>query len=472
MRYLSQILVWNSFAWRRAEKSASAQWRTQSRRLQASLLKVKRIGLWTGMSHQEKSKLAIFNYLNFFQLCTGILLPLISFLLSDNIPLTAWIVAALPPLVSSIVLILNARRQYNAAFLVYFILYPFCTCIGYINGIDLGIELSFVLYGILSVFFIPDRTYMLLSIGFSMISYFVLAVMLTRYPFQLEHRNFLAFLINQAFAIIYIFYGLYLIQSENSRFNLSLQAANDSMQHQARQLQSQAEELAQLNSLKSRLFSVISHDLKAPLYALRNLFDNIQSQDMPASEVKALVPDIKNDLNDTVRLMENLLRWAKSQMQAEVAYPDHIAPDKLLQDVAQVMHLQAESKQIRLELSLKTTESAWADTDMIHLVLRNLLSNAIKFTPDAGRIELGCRLHPRAIELYVQDTGAGMDEEALAKMEAGEFYTTPGTRQEQGTGLGLLLCREFLAKNDSQLQIQSKPGAGSRFYFLLPRSGN
>ncbi|MBL7755766.1 MAG: hypothetical protein JNL59_00175, partial [Chitinophagaceae bacterium] len=180
------------------------------------LHKVRRIGLLKEMSVHEKNKLAIFNYLNFFQLCTGLLLPLIGFLYVGNIPLMAWTMAMLPALVSGVVLLLNANKQYTLALLVYFILYPFCTCLAYINGINLGVELSFVLYGILSVFFIQERSYMLFSIGFSMISYFVLAVMLKRYPFHLEQVNFILYLINQALAIIYIFYGLYLVKTENS----------------------------------------------------------------------------------------------------------------------------------------------------------------------------------------------------------------------------------------------------------------
>ncbi|MFN4313243.1 MAG: sensor histidine kinase [Chitinophagaceae bacterium] len=470
MRYLSQIFVWNSFVWRRAERKASAGFRLHSRKLQAGLLRVKRIGLWKGMTHQEKSKLAIFNYLNFFQLFTGIIFPFFSLIASSNVPTVAWVLASLPPLVSASVLVLNAKHLYNQALLAYFILYPFTTCLAYLNGVDLGIELSFVLYGILSVFFIADRTYMLLSIGFSMISYFVLAVMLNRYPFQLENSNIWAYLVNQAIAIVYIFYGLYLIQSENRRFNESLQQANHSMQEQARQLQWQAEELAQLNSLKSRLFSVIAHDLKAPMYALRNLFENILSQDMPGGEIKALVPDIKKDLNDTVGLMENLLRWAKSQMEAEIAHPAPVQMNDLIEDVVRVLHLQSEAKNIEIKLLFETTVTAWADADMIHLVLRNLVSNAIKFTEENGSICVGINRRGHAIEIYVSDSGNGIAPELLQKMENGEMHTTPGTRQEQGTGLGLLLCREFLTKNSSQLRIESVVGKGSRFSFLLPMS--
>ena len=88
------------------------------------------------------------------------------------------------------------------------------------------------------------------------------------------------------------------------------------------EIQKQSQELKQLNTLKNKLFSVISHDLKAPMYALRNLFDDMQKQNMPAQEIKSLIPDIKNDLNYTVGLMDNLLQWSKSQMQASSVHPE------------------------------------------------------------------------------------------------------------------------------------------------------
>ncbi|MEI9910715.1 MAG: hypothetical protein WDO71_14195 [Bacteroidota bacterium] len=144
------------------------------------------------------------------------------------------------------------------ALLAYFVLYPLFICVSYINGISLGAELSFILYGILSVFFIQDIGYMIFSISFSMISYFFLSVVLKKYTYQLEEINFIAYLINQGLAILYIFYGLYFIKTENGNYNTVLQQTNAAIQKQSNQLQQQATELDQLNSLKNKLFSVIS----------------------------------------------------------------------------------------------------------------------------------------------------------------------------------------------------------------------
>jgi signal transduction histidine kinase len=433
------------------------------------LQRIKNIGVTAAMDEYEKSKLGIFNHLNFFQLITGILVAIVGIFLGGKIPVTGWLIACLPPLTSIVVLLLNSRQRYQDSLLVYFIFYPVFTCVCYINGINLGIELSFILYGILAVFFNRDIGYIIFSISLSIISFFIIYVVLKNFKYQLEQINYVAYLINQVLAIIYIFYGLYLIKSENANYQARLQVTNEMLQRNNEEIQKQAQELDQLNSLKNKLFSIISHDLKAPMYALRNLFDDMQRQDMPASEIKSLIPDIKNDLNYTVSLMDNLLQWAKSQMKAHTVHPQSILIKDLVDEVLHVLYLQAEAKQIHVENKALNGVCAWGDRDMINLVLRNLVSNAIKFSPTGGKIAIGASERLAHAEVYVKDSGKGITPEEMRKIEGQEFYTTNGTVQEQGTGLGLMLCKEFLLKNKGQLRMESEPGRGSTFTFILPK---
>lgn len=433
------------------------------------LHKIKRIGATDELSEYEKSRLGIFNYLNFFQLISGFIVPVSGIFYTGKIPVSGWLVACMPPLVSIAVLFLNRRYKYQDALMVYFIFYPVFTCLSYINGVNFGVELSFILYGILAVFFIRDIGYMIFSIGFSMISYFILSVVLKRYPYQLEQINFIGYLFNHALAIVYIFYGLYLIKRENTNYQQSMSESNATLQKNNEEMQKQAQELDRLNSLKNKLFTVISHDLKAPMYALRNLFDDMQKQDMPAEEIKELIPDVKNDLNYTVSLMDNLLQWAKSQMQAHTVSAGAIHVKEMIDEVLQILYLQAEAKKINIENKAADGHCAWADRDMINLVLRNLISNAIKFSPSGGQISIGTFEKSLFTEVYVKDAGKGISKEEMKKIGGEEFYSSNGTAQEQGTGLGLLLCKEFLAKNNGRLHIESEPGKGSIFSFILPK---
>lgn len=430
---------------------------------------IKAIGVTGALEDYEKRKLEIFNLLNLFQLITGILIPLTGLLTIPAIPAGAWIVAAFPAIVSFVAILLNSQFHYRSALIFYFIFYPLFTGIVYFNGINLGVELSFVLYGILSVFFLQEIGYMVFSIGLSMISYFILAVVLKDYRYQLKSISLFYYLLHQALAIAYIFYGLYLIKRENTGYQLGMIRQKAAMGEQAVQLKKQADELVELNTLNNKLFSIISHDLKAPMYALRNFFHNAKEHKLPAKEIRDMLPDVINDLNYTTSLMENLLHWAKSQMQSNTVRPQQLDMNKLIHDVIQLLRIQADAKKIIVEMRSALPVSAYADRDMVDLVLRNLLSNAIKYTPAGGRIIIGTNEHDSFTEAYITDSGRGITREDMKKINENNFYTTPGTSSEAGTGLGLMICKEFLARNNGQLMIESEPGKGSTFSFTLPQ---
>lgn len=446
-------------------------------------LHVKFLGYSHTMDDYEQRKLRIFNQINFFQLLAGLFIPLLGIAMPGDIPTFAWLIASWPAGVSILVLLLNYLKRYDASLYTYFLAYPLCTCFVYLNGINPGIELHFILFVILSVFFLKDFGFMLFAIGFSMISFFILSVVLERFTYEVEKENKIIFLINKVVSLAFIFYGLFLVKKENSiyQFNIltkqkklternsRIVKQKEEISEKAKLLQKQKEQLAELNKFKTKLFSIISHDLKSPMYALRNLFQNMQQYDLPAEDVKEMVPEVLKDLNYTTSLMENLLQWAKSQMQADVIHPQDINIGGLVNDVANLLRLQLEAKKIYTQVLVKEDVFVCADKDMIHLVLRNLLSNAIKFTPEKGHIEIGFNDLGSFVEIYVHDSGVGISEEALNKIRQQIFYTTTGTSSETGTGLGLMLCHEFLNKNGSALQIESKVGEGSLFSFTLPK---
>lgn len=141
----------------------------------------------------------------------------------------------------------------------------------------------------------------------------------------------------------------------------------------------------------------------------------------------------------------------------------------LAEEVIRMLRLQAEQKNIIVSHSIPINTMVFADADMVHLVLRNLLSNAIKFTPHGGKVSIDANLAAEFAEVFVKDTGKGMSAEDIKKIRENNFYTTSGTASESGTGLGLMLCKEFLSKNGGQLHIESDPATGSTISFTLPR---
>ena len=443
------------------------------------------IGYRPSLGSYEKRKLGIFNTMNFLGLLAGIILPVAGLFNRGQMPPAGWIVACSPALISGIVLILNTYERYELARIIYFTLYPVATAAIYAMRIDAGIEFFFVLYGVLSVFFLNNIYNIILSFSLSMACYFMVCTIWKDYDFSLEKTNFYFYLFNHLLAIFFIFYGLLLIKNENTRYqeqtrdknwqlrrsNLKILRQKADISGKAALLEEQTHQLTELNTLKNKLFSVIAHDLKAPLYALRTLFRNVQLYDLPGDEIKLLIPEVVSELTYTTGLMENLLQWAKSQMQAESVKPQMLDIATITKEVVQLLRLQAEAKHIYIQSKIERPVFVYADRDMINLVLRNLLSNAIKFTPEEGCICVEAREMRSHIEVLVQDTGTGISREGLQKLMDENYYTTRGTEGEAGTGLGLMLCKEFLSRNGGRMRIESEPGKGSTFAFTLPKGG-
>jgi two-component system sensor histidine kinase/response regulator len=443
------------------------------------------IGYRPSLGSYEKRKLGIFNVMNVLGLSAGILIPFIGLFSKDHFSPVIWVAACSPAVISTVVLVCNHYQQYELSRIIYFLLYPLVTTLSYALGIDAGIEFFFVLYGVLSVFFLRKIYNIVVSFSFSMTCYFLVETVWTHYDYSLAAHNFFFFLFNHLLAIFFIFYGLLLIRNENMRYqnqtrdknwqlrrsNLKILRQKADITGKAALLEEKTQQLTELNTLKNKLFSIIAHDLKSPLYALRTLFRNVQIYNLPGEEIKLLIPEVLNELTYTTGLMENLLQWAKSQMQNDSVKPQLLDIARVAKEVLQLLRLQADAKRIYINSRIERPVYVYADKDMLNLVLRNLLSNAIKFTPEEGSIFIEAHEMRSHIEVIVQDTGTGISEDNLQKLLSENYYTTRGTGGEAGTGLGLMLCKEFLTRNGGEMRIESEPGKGSTVAFTLPKGG-
>jgi two-component system, sensor histidine kinase and response regulator len=452
-------------------------------RIRSFQKKIMNIGVNNSLESSEITKLYIFNQLNFLGFITGITVTLSALLNHGYLPPIAWIVACSPTFISGTVLLCNHLRKYNTAMFFYFTLYPVITALVYAGDIDAGIELFFIFYAILSVFFLKKTMYIFLSFTLSASCYLIVYILKRDYQFKMADINFGFYFANHLLAIVLIFVLLYMTKKENTTYRASILKRNiklkdnfrkitiqkDIIKDKARLLEAQTSELTALNNLKDKLFSIIAHDLKTPIYGLKNLFSNMQRYDIPAEEIKILLPDILKDLNYTTGLMENLLHWAKSQMKGEQINMQLIDITNLIADVQNLMRLQAEIKKVYVRSKLDTPIYIYADKNMMDLVLRNLVSNAIKFTPENGSIYIGADNTEKGIELFVEDNGTGMTDADIRKIHEDEFFTTKGTANEYGTGLGLKLCKDFLKQNGAHFSIISTPGKGSKFSCNFPK---
>ncbi len=233
-------------------------------------------------------------------------------------------------------------------------------------------------------------------------------------------------------------------------------------------LTKQKEELQALNSIKDRLFSIISHDLRSPLANLEAILRLMEGGDLSQDEVVMLSGQLTQNVQETSSMLDNLLQWSKSQMKGTLPKSEIINLSALAAEVVRFFQGQAEKKAIEIKVIYSENLSTIADKEMIRLVLRNLVANAIKFTPTGGTITISLKSDKSEIIGSVSDTGIGMEENTLTNLFSVESITTPGTLNEKGTGLGLILCKEFLERNQGQIWAESTLGKGSVFNFKLP----
>lgn len=235
------------------------------------------------------------------------------------------------------------------------------------------------------------------------------------------------------------------------------------------QILHQSEELKNMNSLKDKLFSIISHDLKGPIFGIRELIKLSQNGDVSRDDFFDILPEINKSMDSVSILLENLLAWTSSQMKGEFIQKKHFDLDKLVDQEIALFDNMAKEKGITLRIQRYGNLNVFADKNMIDLSLRNLISNAIKFSGRGDLVTVILKDMDNEVQVKVKDTGLGISPENLEKLRRRESFTTPGKNKEGGTGLGMLLVHEYVTKNGGELHIHSTESQGSEFTFSLPK---
>jgi len=261
---------------------------------------------------------------------------------------------------------------------------------------------------------------------------------------------------------------LFRSRKSNRRTYQLLQAKNQEIHRQKEEMEHQAVQLLLNNQQKDKLFSIIAHDLRGPLNSLKGLMDLLKEKALSESEINAMMAELRRNVDYSSELVSNLLFWASSQLNGIVVTPVNLSLQQLANDTLALFVRQAAEKNILLKNEIPSGLIACSDKDMTQVIMRNLLSNAIKFCRPGDTIAIRGRLEDSFIEICVADTGIGIKQEVLDKIRRSESITTYGTAKEKGTGLGMLLCREFTEENKGRFWIESEWGKGSRFYFTIP----
>ena len=232
------------------------------------------------------------------------------------------------------------------------------------------------------------------------------------------------------------------------------------------------EKLKEEIATKNKFFSIISHDLRGSFGIILSLVQLIQENrgDLSPAETDELLTDIVNASENTIELLQNLLEWSRSQTGHIKFSPENLSIPDLFSEIVGGQSDIAENKNIKLLSHVNTEKKVLADKNMILLVIRNLISNAIKFTPNGGQIELMADDNGEFIKISVKDNGVGIQPDRVESLFHIETkVSTSGTDNEEGNGLGLILCKEFVERNKGEIKVESEPEQGTTVWFTLPQ---
>lgn len=230
-------------------------------------------------------------------------------------------------------------------------------------------------------------------------------------------------------------------------------------------------QLKRLNDTKIKLFSIISHDLRAPIASLNNLIDLLNDNQIDPEEFTNYAPELSNQVKNVSFTLNNLLLWSQQQMKGARNNPKRHQLKWLADQSVDLLMHQANSKNIAVRNEIPQKAEIYGDADQIMIIFRNLISNAIKFTESEGAIILRAKEKDGSWEVEVKDTGIGMDPTTIKKIleQNSHMESTYGTNNEKGTGIGLNLCREMITKSGGEFHIESALGLGSSFFFTLEK---
>lgn len=229
--------------------------------------------------------------------------------------------------------------------------------------------------------------------------------------------------------------------------------------------------LIDIVSTNGKFLSIVAHDLRSPFSSIIGILEllKLSLKEFNKEEIEEYINIVYNSANNTLGLLDNLLNWAVSQNKEKNFNPVKINLNELLREEVESIKISARQKQIAISHSIEPGMNVTADIQMVRTILRNLINNAIKYTNIDGEIKINaCELN-KFVEISVIDNGIGISAENMRKLfKIDAFHSTPGTHNEKGTGLGLLLCKEFVELHGGSIRIESEAGKGSKFSFTLP----
>lgn len=229
-------------------------------------------------------------------------------------------------------------------------------------------------------------------------------------------------------------------------------------------------ELEELNEVKNKMMGIIAHDLRSPMSSMQGVFYLLKNEDLELEEIREIASELEISIRENINMMDNLLNWANSQMTGLKIDIEKVSAFEAVDEVIENLSFSASHKSITLVNEVDTTIEAEADINLLQLIIRNLVSNAIKFSNEGDSVTITAKEQNDEVIFKVEDTGIGIPEEEREGLFSLQGNSRSGTNNENGSGLGLKLCKEFVEKQNGTIELESTVGEGSTFYVSLPKA--
>jgi signal transduction histidine kinase len=259
-----------------------------------------------------------------------------------------------------------------------------------------------------------------------------------------------------------------LVKEQNVILEQKVEERTKAILEQKEEIEMQASELQKNSTFKDKLFAIIAHDLRSPMASLRNAIEILDPKILNEAELEIIKKELGKQFNATDTTLQNLLIWAKDQMQGEAMKVQNLAISELVDENIAFLTSNIENKKITLKNKISAEKQVFADANHVRTILRNLIANALKFTNTGGEIKIFCTETEENINIAVADNGQGMSKEQQEMLFTHKHFTTRGTEGEKGTGLGLNLVKNLVEKNEGKIWVESTEGKGSTFWVSLP----
>ncbi|WP_241348158.1 tetratricopeptide repeat-containing sensor histidine kinase [Belliella filtrata] len=257
---------------------------------------------------------------------------------------------------------------------------------------------------------------------------------------------------------------LYVVVSKSLK---SSKKRNQILLQKNKEVKKLAKNLKKMNAHQHQIFSIIGHDLSGPVNSLVTVAELINEKQLSEEDLIEIMPQLSSEIKRAKITLENLLHWALSQKEGESLNLVKFRLDELFKEVVNSLQYAVDRKDQQIKVQVEKDLFLLADRQMIQISIRNLLSNAIKFTPEGGVISCKAFTENSKACIQITDSGVGMDSLTLSKLQNNDLISSFGTNNERGTGLGLALCRGYVAKNGGEMNIQSEIGTGTKITLVF-----